>query len=74
MKKKLISIGIPCFNEELNVIPSYQALKKVTSQIRKYHFEFIFVDNGSLDTWIFGNFICISLQVFYLDDRLKYFQ
>lgn len=47
---KLISIAIPCFNEELNVIPTYQALKKVTDKIKKYEFEFIFVDNGSSDT------------------------
>lgn len=47
--KKLISIGIPCFNEELNVIPTYFALKKAAAQIKKYDFEFIFVDNGSLD-------------------------
>lgn len=47
--KKLISIGIPCFNEELNVVPCYLALKKTTSQIKNYDFEFIFVDNGSLD-------------------------
>jgi len=48
-QKKLISLGIPCFNEEKNVIPAYQALKKVTDKIKKYHFEFIFVDNGSSD-------------------------
>jgi len=47
--KKLISIGIPCFNEELNVIPTYQALRKVTDKIKKYNFELIFVDNGSND-------------------------
>lgn len=47
--KKLISIGVPCFNEELNVVLCYHALRKVASQIKKYDFEFIFVDNGSLD-------------------------
>ena len=47
--KKLISIGIPSFNEELNVIPIYIALKKITEKIKKYNFEFIFVDNGSTD-------------------------
>jgi len=47
--KKLISIGLPCFNEELNVIPVYQALKKTISKIKKYDFEFIYVDNGSTD-------------------------
>lgn len=49
LSKKLISIGIPCFNEELNVIPTYQQLVKITSKIKKYTFEFIFVDNGSSD-------------------------
>ena len=45
----LISIGIPCFNEELNIIPTYQAYKKITDKIKQYSFEFIFVDNGSND-------------------------
>lgn len=49
-RKKLVSIGIPCFNEELNIIPAYQAYKKITEKIRRYSFEFIFVDNGSNDT------------------------
>lgn len=48
-KKKLISIGIPCYNEELNVIPTYKALKKITDNNKKYNYEFIFVDNSSLD-------------------------
>ena len=49
MSKKLISIGVPCFNEQLNIFPAYQALRKVASQLKKYDFEFVFVDNGSLD-------------------------
>lgn len=49
LSKKLISIGIPCYNEELNVIPTYQQLVKITSKVKKYTFEFIFVDNGSSD-------------------------
>ena len=49
MSRKLISIGIPCYNEELNVFSAYQALRKIASQMRKYDFEFIFVDNGSID-------------------------
>src|SRR3990167_5258425 len=47
--KKLISIGIPCFNEEANVVPAYLALKNITQKLKKYNFEFIFVDNGSDD-------------------------
>lgn len=49
MIKKLISIGIICFNEELNVFPAYTELTKVVSQDKKHRFEFIFVDNGSTD-------------------------
>lgn len=47
--KKLVSIGIPSFNEELNVFLTYKALKKITNKLKKYNFEFIFVDNGSTD-------------------------
>lgn len=49
VKKKLISIGVPCFNEELNIIPTYKALVTTTSQNRKFYYEYIFVDNGSSD-------------------------
>ncbi|MCA9371627.1 glycosyltransferase family 2 protein [Candidatus Woesebacteria bacterium] len=49
MKRKRISIGIPCFNEEKNVEKAYTLLKQTTSKIKNYTFEFIFVDNGSND-------------------------
>lgn len=48
-KKKLISIGVICFNEEPNVAACYQELVRVTNQNRKHHYEFIFVDNDSTD-------------------------
>ncbi len=47
--KKLVSIGLPCFNEELNIIPLYRALTKVINKMKKYDFELIFADNGSTD-------------------------
>jgi glycosyltransferase involved in cell wall biosynthesis len=49
MKKKLLSIGISCYNEEENVEHAYTLLKKFTQRIRTYNFEYVFVDNGSLD-------------------------
>ncbi|OGE33573.1 hypothetical protein A3D83_01215 [Candidatus Daviesbacteria bacterium RIFCSPHIGHO2_02_FULL_41_10] len=48
-KKKLISIGILCFNEEPNVKPAYEELIEVTRKNNNYIYEFIFVDNGSTD-------------------------
>lgn len=48
-KKRLISIGIICFNEEPNVSPVYKELVRIANISKKYIFEFIFVDNGSTD-------------------------
>jgi len=48
-KRKTISIGIPCYNEELNVLPAYKELERVAKQNKKYDFEFVYVDNGSED-------------------------
>ena len=49
MKKKLISIGVICFNEEPNIAAAYKELKAVTNANKNYNYEFIFVDNGSTD-------------------------
>jgi len=49
-KRKKIRIGIPCFNEEENVVPIYKRIKKVIRKIgKKYSFDFLYVDNGSED-------------------------
>lgn len=47
--KKIISIGVLCFNEEENVYPAYNELVKTTKKNKKYNYEFLFVDNGSTD-------------------------
>ncbi|MEK7119034.1 MAG: glycosyltransferase family 2 protein [Patescibacteria group bacterium] len=44
-----ISFAIPCFNEEENVVPCYDALNAVIKKLPGYRFEFIFADNGSAD-------------------------
>jgi len=48
-KKSVISIGIPCYNEEPNVKRTYEALRQTLQKNKKYTYEFIFVDNGSKD-------------------------
>lgn len=47
---KLISIIIPAYNEEKNILPVYVELKKVFIQFEnKYSFEMLFVNDGSSD-------------------------
>jgi len=40
---------VPIYNEEKNIIPLYEELKKVFSKLSEYDFEIIFVDDGSVD-------------------------
>lgn len=48
-KKKLISVVVPCFQEEENILPMYQALIQIKKKDNKYIYEFVLVDNGSTD-------------------------
>lgn len=46
-----ISMVIPCYNEEDNIIPMYNALKEMFSKdLPKYEYEIIFIDNKSKDS------------------------
>lgn len=49
MNKKLISIVSPCFNEEENIDELYRQVTEQISEIKKYKFELIFIDNNSSD-------------------------
>ena len=50
MKRPLISIVIPVFNEQPNVDPCYQALQSILKPLdARYEFEFVFTDNHSTD-------------------------
>jgi glycosyltransferase involved in cell wall biosynthesis len=49
MKNKIISVSIPCYNEQENIDIAYESLKNVFAKIKNYDYEFIFTDNGSLD-------------------------
>ncbi|MEP3427989.1 MAG: glycosyltransferase family 2 protein [Hyphomicrobiales bacterium] len=49
-KEKLISVVIPVFNEEENVLNAYLAVTKVFSEkLEQYDLEIVFTDNASLD-------------------------
>tara|TARA_B100000609_G_C17051856_1_gene349453 strand:+ start:312 stop:644 length:333 start_codon:yes stop_codon:yes gene_type:complete len=48
--KKLISVIIPCYNEEENVAAAFKAVKNVfDSSLKAYDFEVVFTDNHSED-------------------------
>lgn len=48
-KKKIISILIPVYNEEDNIIACYESVKNVFQNIKNYDFEIVFTDNHSQD-------------------------
>lgn len=51
MSKKLVSIVIPCYNEEKNIDRTFDGLLKIIEK-HKYDFEIIAVNDGSKDgTW-----------------------
>lgn len=48
-KKRIVSIVVPCFNEE-HVLPLfYQSLEKIGSQLKDIEFEYLFINDGSSD-------------------------
>ena len=51
MKKKLISIVTPCFNEEGNVEKLYLEVSKIM-KLLPYSYEYIFIDNCSTDSTV----------------------
>ena len=47
---KKISILIPCYNEEENVVPMSKAVvNELTTKLPQYDYELIFIDNDSQD-------------------------
>ena len=48
--KKTISIVVPCYNEEENVVPLANALRLCfKEQLPEYQYEILFIDNDSSD-------------------------
>lgn len=47
--KKLISIVISCYNEEEVLPVFYEEINRVSNKMKDVDFEFLFVDDGSVD-------------------------
>ena len=65
--KKLISLVVPCYNEEESLIYLYKEIKKVSYELSEYDMEFIFVDDGSRD-----GTLRVLKQLSSEDSRIKY--
>lgn len=47
---KTVSVVVPCYNEEENVIPMYEAIRATMKEsLPNYNYEIIFIDNKSKD-------------------------
>lgn len=69
-KKQLITLVVPVFNEEVNILPLYAALQPVFKACEhKYDFELLFTDNHSTD----GTFSQLS-ELRAIDSRVRVFR
>ncbi|NBP90096.1 MAG: glycosyltransferase, partial [Opitutae bacterium] len=48
-QSKLLSVIIPCYNEEAVISETVKRLKSFASELKNLEVEFIFVDDGSMD-------------------------
>ena len=72
MKKSLISIITPCFNEAENIKDCYHAVREAIKPLEdtgRYQFEHIFIDNASSD-----NTRQIVLDIKKVDKKIRYFR
>ena len=63
----MISVVIPCFNEEESLPYFYKAIEKVMKEMKNIDFELIFVNDGSRD-----NTLKIIKEMSKSDKRIKY--
>lgn len=66
-QKKLVSIVVPCYNEEATLRTLYEELNKVSFNLTEFAFEYIFVNDGSKDTTLL-----ILKEWADEDERVKY--
>jgi len=67
MSNKLISVIVPCYNEQEVLRMFYDEISRVADEMSGYDFEFIFVNDGSKD-----NTLAICKELANKDKRVKY--
>lgn len=65
--KEIISIVVPCYNEEESLPIFYKELDKITKEMKNLDFEFVFVNDGSCD-----NTLNILRKFAKKDKRVRY--
>lgn len=50
MTEKKISVLVPCYNEEENVVPLSEAIEQELKALDDYDYEIVFIDNFSVDS------------------------
>lgn len=66
-KKELISLIVPCYNEEESLPTFYEEADKVTKKMSNIDFEFIFINDGSKD-----DTLKIIREISSKDKRIRY--
>ncbi len=64
---KLISVIVPCYNEEQALPFFYDEIRKISSQLESYSFEYIFINDGSKDRTL-----SMIKEWAETDERVKY--
>ena len=67
MKKKLLSILVPCYNEEESLPLFYDAIVKIAEGMTDLKHEFIFINDGSRD-----NTLNIAKEYHKKDSRVRF--
>jgi len=49
MAKRKVCVVTPCYNEEGNIVPLYEAVKKEFENLPQYEYSHLFIDNDSQD-------------------------
>ena len=49
MKKELLTVVVPCYNEQESISYFYEEIIKIAAQMKNVNFEFLFVNDGSKD-------------------------
>ena len=67
MGRKLISIVVPCYNEEDTLHILYKELNRITEEMSDYKFEYVFINDGSKDKTL-----SILKELAEEDSKVKY--